>query len=217
LHLNISMGSGQGEFTAIMGKSGSGKSTLINMITGIDHPTTGKVSIGGTELYRFKEGQMAEWRGKHLGIVFQFFQLLPTLTILEKTLLPMDYCNVYLPAGREINITTIFRRERPADLVQRHAVNKIHDEIIAFDHFMRGIKRPDFRNGDVREVLDQPHNLHFGPHDVLFIAEHTDSGWGSNFQNEPAPTLQFKVISCVIKTFGQLVKIREACSISKEA
>jgi ABC-type lipoprotein export system ATPase subunit len=98
---NISMGFGQGEFTAIMGKSGSGKSTLINMITGIDHPTSGKVSIGGTELYRFKEGQMAEWRGKHLGIVFQFFQLLPTLTILENTLLPMDYCNVYLPAERE--------------------------------------------------------------------------------------------------------------------
>jgi len=98
---NISMGFGQGEFTAIMGKSGSGKSTLINMITGIDHPTSGKVCIGETELYRFKEGQMAEWRGRNLGIVFQFFQLLPTLTILENTMLPMDYCNVYLPAERE--------------------------------------------------------------------------------------------------------------------
>ena len=76
---NINLGFEQGEFTAIMGKSGSGKSTLINMITGIDHPTSGMVRIGDTELLRFKEGQMAVWRGKNLGIVFQFFQLTPDL------------------------------------------------------------------------------------------------------------------------------------------
>jgi ABC-type lipoprotein export system ATPase subunit len=90
----------RGEFTAIIGKSGSGKSTLINMITGIDHPTAGSVRIGDVDLYRMPEGKMAEWRGRNMGIVFQFFQLLPTLTVLENILLPMDYCNVYDPADR---------------------------------------------------------------------------------------------------------------------
>jgi putative ABC transport system ATP-binding protein len=90
-----------GEFTAIMGKSGSGKSTLINMITGIDHPTSGVVQVGDREIHHMKEGQLAEWRGRNLGIVFQFFQLLPTLTLLENTMLPMDYCNMYEPAERE--------------------------------------------------------------------------------------------------------------------
>jgi ABC-type lipoprotein export system ATPase subunit len=107
---NISMGFDQGEFTAIMGKSGSGKSTLINMITGIDHPTSGAVRIGGTELFKFKEGQMAEWRGKNLGIVFQFFQLLPTLSILENTILPMDYCNIHPPAEREKRAHELLKR-----------------------------------------------------------------------------------------------------------
>lgn len=90
----------RGEFTAIMGKSGSGKSTLINMITGIDHPTSGSVRIGEIDLYKMPEGKMAEWRGRNMGIVFQFFQLLPTLTVLENILLPMDYCNVYEPSQR---------------------------------------------------------------------------------------------------------------------
>jgi ABC-type lipoprotein export system ATPase subunit len=98
---NINLGFERGEFTAIIGKSGSGKSTLINMITGIDHPTSGMVRIGDAELYKMKEGRMAEWRGKNLGIVFQFFQLLPTLTVLENTMLPMDYCKIYDPAERE--------------------------------------------------------------------------------------------------------------------
>jgi ABC-type lipoprotein export system ATPase subunit len=105
----INLGFERGEFTAIIGKSGSGKSTLINMITGIDHPTSGMVRIGDTELYKMKEGQMAEWRGRNLGIVFQFFQLLPTLTVLENTMLPMDYCNIYEPAVREIRAMELLK------------------------------------------------------------------------------------------------------------
>jgi ABC-type lipoprotein export system ATPase subunit len=97
----ISLGFDCGEFTSIMGKSGSGKSTLINMITGIDHPTAGMVKVGEVELRKMSEGRMAEWRGRTMGIVFQFFQLLPTLTILENTMLPMDYCSMYTPAERE--------------------------------------------------------------------------------------------------------------------
>jgi ABC-type lipoprotein export system ATPase subunit len=89
-----------GEFVAIIGKSGSGKSTLINMLTGIDRPTSGDVLVGDTAVHRLSEGHMAEWRGKNLGIIFQFFQLLPTLSIVENVMLPMDFCNMYAPRER---------------------------------------------------------------------------------------------------------------------
>jgi putative ABC transport system ATP-binding protein len=84
-----------GQFVSLVGKSGSGKSTLLNMLTGIDHPTSGQVTVGGEDIYRLSESQRALWRGRQVGIVFQFFQLLPTLTLLENTILPMDYCDVY--------------------------------------------------------------------------------------------------------------------------
>lgn len=88
------------EFVAVIGKSGSGKSTLINMITGIDRPTSGEVFVGDTAVHRLSEGQMAIWRGKHIGVIFQFFQLLPTLTLVENVMLPMDFCNTYPPRQR---------------------------------------------------------------------------------------------------------------------
>jgi len=84
-----------GQFIGIIGKSGSGKSTLINMLTGIDRATSGHIVIDGTDVTTLKEGDMAVWRGKHMGIVFQFFQLLPTLTVAENIMLPMDFCNTY--------------------------------------------------------------------------------------------------------------------------
>ena len=82
------------EFAAIVGKSGSGKSTLLNMLTGIDHPSTGTVVVNGTEVHSLDESALASWRGKNIGIVFQFFQLIPTLTVLENVLLAMDFVNV---------------------------------------------------------------------------------------------------------------------------
>lgn len=85
----------RGEFLAIVGKSGSGKSTLINMFTGIDHPTDGEVIVADTPIRHLSEGQMAEWRGRTLGIVFQFFQLLPTLTVVENVMIPMDLAGMY--------------------------------------------------------------------------------------------------------------------------
>jgi putative ABC transport system ATP-binding protein len=91
--VNLEMGYGQ--FISIVGKSGSGKSTLLNMLTGIDHPTSGEVIVGGRNIYQMSESQRAQWRGRNVGIVFQFFQLLPMLSLLENTMLPMDYCNVY--------------------------------------------------------------------------------------------------------------------------
>jgi putative ABC transport system ATP-binding protein len=84
-----------GQFVAIVGKSGSGKSTMLNMITGIDHPTSGEVLVNGVNIYKMSESERSLWRGHNLGIVFQFFQLLPMLTLLENTMLPMDYTNSF--------------------------------------------------------------------------------------------------------------------------
>ncbi len=95
---DVSLEVAGGEFVAVVGPSGSGKSTLINMFTGIDRPTGGDVVVAGTRLNDLSENQMARWRGRTLGVIFQFFQLLPTLTILENVMLPMDFCNTY-PAG----------------------------------------------------------------------------------------------------------------------
>jgi len=88
-----------GEFVSVVGPSGSGKSTLLNMITGIDRPTTGQVLVSGEAVHRLSENKLARWRGRHIGVVFQFFQLLPTLTALENVMLPMDFGRVY--PGRE--------------------------------------------------------------------------------------------------------------------
>jgi putative ABC transport system ATP-binding protein len=86
----------RGEFVSIVGKSGSGKSTLLNMITGIDHPTKGQMIIGGMDIYKgVTESQRSRWRGRNLGIVFQFFQLLPMLTLLENVMLSMDFAEMY--------------------------------------------------------------------------------------------------------------------------
>jgi putative ABC transport system ATP-binding protein len=89
-----------GEFVAVIGKSGSGKSTLINIITGIDRPTSGEVLVGSTAVHTLSERQLAVWRGRNIGVVFQFFQLLPTLTVLENVMLPMDFCAMYTPRER---------------------------------------------------------------------------------------------------------------------
>jgi ABC-type lipoprotein export system ATPase subunit len=91
----------EGEFVSIIGKSGSGKSTLLNMITGIDHPTSGEVFVNDTAVHELNENRMARWRGKNLGIVFQFFQLLPTISIIENIMLPMDFCRTYPMRERE--------------------------------------------------------------------------------------------------------------------
>ncbi len=89
-----------GEFVGVCGPSGSGKSTLMNMITGIDRPTDGTVTVAGQVLNNMSENKLARWRGKTIGVIFQFFQLLPTLTVLENVMLPMDFCRVWTPRER---------------------------------------------------------------------------------------------------------------------
>ena len=90
-----------GEFVSIIGKSGSGKSTLLNMITGIDRPSAGAVFVNGIAVHELNENRMARWRGVNLGIVFQFFQLLPTISVIENIMLPMDFCHTYPMRQRE--------------------------------------------------------------------------------------------------------------------
>jgi ABC-type lipoprotein export system ATPase subunit len=96
----INLQIGAGEFVSVIGKSGSGKTTLINMLTGIDRPTGGELLIGGVPLHQLSEGEMATWRGKQMGVVFQFFQLLPSLTVLQNVMIPMDFCNMFDPKER---------------------------------------------------------------------------------------------------------------------
>lgn len=103
----------KGTFAAIVGKSGSGKSTLLNMITGIDRPTQGEININETAVHTLNEDKTAVWRGKNVGIVFQFYQLMPTLTVLENIMMPMDFCGLY---------TVSERRERALDLLMQVGV-----------------------------------------------------------------------------------------------
>jgi ABC-type lipoprotein export system ATPase subunit len=112
---DLNVGIDRGEFVAVIGKSGSGKSTLLNMITGIDRPTSGGVYVGETAVHKLTENQMAVWRGRHLGIVFQFFQLLPTLSLVENVMLPMDFCNVYAPGQRRKKAMALLDRVGLAD------------------------------------------------------------------------------------------------------
>jgi putative ABC transport system ATP-binding protein len=99
-----------GEFVAVIGKSGSGKSTLLNIIAGIDRPTSGEVIVGHTAVHLLRERKIAPWRGRTIGVIFQFFQLLPTLTVMENVILPMDFCHMFTP--RE-------RRERALHLLEQ--------------------------------------------------------------------------------------------------
>jgi putative ABC transport system ATP-binding protein len=89
-----------GEFVTIVGPSGNGKSTLLNMITGIDRPTDGEVVVNGLEIHKMTENQLAAWRGQQVGIIFQFFQMLPALSLLQNIILPMDFAKKYTPRER---------------------------------------------------------------------------------------------------------------------
>jgi putative ABC transport system ATP-binding protein len=98
-----------GEFVSIVGPSGNGKSTLLNMITGIDRPSGGEVVVTGREVHKMSENQLAIWRGENVGIIFQFFQMLPALSLLQNVILPMDFAGKY---------TTKERRERAMSLLE---------------------------------------------------------------------------------------------------
>src|SRR5688572_19924671 len=99
-----------GECVAMVGKSGSGKTTLLNLLAGIDRPTSGSVSVAGTQLHSLSESQLAEWRGQTIGLVFQFFQLLPALTVAENVMLPMDFAAIVPAAERQLKALELLDR-----------------------------------------------------------------------------------------------------------
>ena len=104
-----------GESLAILGKSGSGKSTLLNLIGGIDRPSRGEVRVGGVRVHDASERALARWRGKTVGVVFQFFQLLPTLTSAENIMLPMDFCRRWPARERRPRAIALLERLGVAD------------------------------------------------------------------------------------------------------
>ena len=103
------------EFVVVVGQSGSGKSTLLGLLAGIDRPTRGEVIVGDTAVHTLSERAMSAWRGRAVGIVFQFFQLLPTLTAAENVMLPMDFCNTYPSRERRARALALLDRFGVAD------------------------------------------------------------------------------------------------------
>jgi putative ABC transport system ATP-binding protein len=119
-HLSLTIA--ESEFVAIVGRSGSGKTTLLNLIAGIDRPTSGTIRVAGAELGSLSESELAGWRGDNVGLVFQFFQLLPTLTVIENVMLPMDFAKK-IPVGE--------RRDRARQLLERVGVADQADKVPA--------------------------------------------------------------------------------------
>jgi putative ABC transport system ATP-binding protein len=119
-HLNLDIA--QGEFVAVVGRSGSGKTTLLNLLAGIDRPTSGTVRVADADLGSLNESGLAAWRGRHVGLVFQFFQLLPTLTVAENVMLPMDFAK---------SIPARARRDRAQQLLERVGVGDQADKVPA--------------------------------------------------------------------------------------
>ncbi len=96
----VSLAVNQGEFVSIVGPSGNGKSTLLNMITGIDRPSDGEIMVTGQPVHRLSENKLAAWRGQNVGVIFQFFQMLPALSLRQNVIMPMDFANKYTPKER---------------------------------------------------------------------------------------------------------------------
>src|SRR5690242_3107189 len=107
------------EFVAVIGKSGSGKSTLINTVTGIDRPTSGEVMVCDTPIHTLNESELAVWRGRNVGVIFQFFQLLPTLTLVENVMLPMELARLYTPRERRVRALDLLDQVGMADKANR--------------------------------------------------------------------------------------------------
>ena len=107
---NIKLSLLPGEFVAVMGKSGAGKSTLVNMIAGIDCPDSGEIIINGVSISDLNEDERARWRGLNMGVVFQFFQLLPSINLVRNITIPMEFCNRYTVPERKIRALNLLKQ-----------------------------------------------------------------------------------------------------------
>ena len=110
---------GRGDFIALVGPSGGGKTTFLNMITGVDRPTSGMVIVDGVGVSTTSERKLTRWRARNIGIVFQFFQLMPTLTVLENVVMPMDFARVHSPKDRRDKAMTLLERFDVADQAEK--------------------------------------------------------------------------------------------------
>jgi len=108
-----------GEFVAVVGPSGNGKSTLMNLLTGIDYPSQGEIIVNGTSLQSLNNRQLTAWRGSNVGIVFQFFQLIPTLSLLQNIVLPMDFLGKLNKAQKQERALALLERVGLSDAAQR--------------------------------------------------------------------------------------------------
>jgi putative ABC transport system ATP-binding protein len=141
---------GRGDFVALVGPSGGGKTTFLNMITGVDRPTSGTVLVNGVDVSGTSERKLTRWRARHIGIVFQFFQLLPTLTVRENVVMPMDFARVHRPRDR---------RDKAMALLER------------FDVADQAGKTPDLLSGGQQQRVSIARALANDP--VLLIGGHT--------------------------------------------
>lgn len=117
---NVNLNLDKGSFTIIKGASGSGKSTLLNLISGIDSPTSGEIVINGTAIHKLSNEQLAKWRGTEIGIVFQFFQLMPTLTVVENIILPMEFVKKIPRAQHKERAMMLLKKLNIAELADKY-------------------------------------------------------------------------------------------------
>ena len=139
-----------GEFVSIVGPSGNGKSTLLNMITGIDRPSDGAVFVTGRQVNQMSENDLADWRGDNVGIIFQFFQMLPALSLLQNVILPMDFARKYSPREREERAMNLLETVGLAD-----QVNKLPGQVSGGQQQRAAIARA-LANDPALIVADEP-------------------------------------------------------------
>jgi ABC-type lipoprotein export system ATPase subunit len=139
-----------GEFVSIVGPSGNGKSTLLNMITGIDRPTSGEIIVTGKPVHKMSEDQLAGWRGENVGIVFQFFQMLPALSLVQNVILPMDLANKFPARERRARAIHLLERVGLAD-----QANKLPNQVSGGQQQRAAIARA-LANDPALLIADEP-------------------------------------------------------------
>ena len=208
---DVDLSIGAGEFVAVVGKSGSGKSTLINMITGIDRPTDGEIYIADTAIHKLAEGPMAEWRGRNIGVIFQFFQLLPMLSCIENVMLPMDFCDMFKPSEREARALDLLHQ---VDMASE--ANKLPSEISGGQQQRVAIARA-MANDPPLIVADEPTgNLDTRSADSVFklfedlVHRAKPSSWSrttKNWQSAPRDASRWRTA----KSWATMPSTRKAC------